>query len=138
MQPSVVYRVVGSIFALLCALTLLNVVAVWQNTQQLLPLSIIYATLDAAMAYAFFTRQRWLVWALGLNLLGQLVLLALRASASGVSMVPVLILIVNAALFWYVYMHRRTFKTTPFGHLVSIEFAAGWLITMYIMVATTL
>lgn len=124
------FVVLGIVFLILGALSFLTVAQGWYLAQTVLPRAGIYGLLDLLVAYGFFARQWWLVPAFGLNALGQLALIGVRAAYTATPLNSFLFACFGAALavglFWYTYRKRDTLLHDRASYVLCALFVLSW------------
>ena len=95
----------------------------------------LYGVLYAAIAFLFFTKERWLLQFFAANLLANLTLFAMRTyAAHGTSLLPVVIVGLNAALVWYLYYNYRSLRDSMVGRIAAGLTFLLWVITIYAVI----
>jgi uncharacterized membrane protein len=127
------YVVLGTAFAVLGALSFLNVAAAWQTGGVFLLGAASYGLMDLIIAYGLFTREWWVPYAFLLNLAGLAALYGTTLLMHGAEAVdPVFYTIalgVNAALAAFLYYTRaRRKKASSLGDGAGAAFAVLWAV----------
>lgn len=127
------YVVLGTAFAVLGALSFLNVAAAWQTGGVFLLGAATYGLMDLLIAYGLFTREWWVPYAFVLNLAGLAALygttLLLQGAAAIDPVFYTMALGVNAvlaALLYYTRVRRK--KTGGIGDGAGAAFALLWAV----------
>jgi|GEM_PF-4521361 len=95
----------------------------------------LYGALYAAIAFLFFTKERWLLQFFAVNLLANLTLFTARTyAAHGTSLLPVIIVGLNAALVWYLYANYRSLRDSMGGRVATALTLILWIVTIYVAI----
>lgn len=127
----------GAAFVLLGGFSLYNAFISWKLNEQGVGMLTLYGVLYLLLAYLLVTRQRWLVYLVGLNAAANLCVWSYRAYAG--HMIPtagVIIVLCNAALFAYLWSMRRGLSDTMTGRVAAAGVFALWLVVLFTAITT--
>jgi hypothetical protein len=144
MTPSRVrlaYIVLGSAFAALGALVLLNVASAWRVGGVFLWSASLYALMDFLVAYGLFNRERWVPHAFLLNLIGLAIMfgttLLFTNAPANIAFYGTAIGI-NALLAAFLYKTAPRSKGEIFRNKAGMAFVALWAVMFCYSIAGNL
>ena len=137
-RVSLAYIVLGTAFAVLGVLILLNVAAAMRVGGVVLWGSVAYALMDLLVAYGLFNRERWVPHAFLLNLIGLAVMFATATLfvEGGANMIFYSFAVgINALLAAFLYKTRVRGKAGLFVDRAGVAFVLLWALMFCYTVA---
>lgn len=127
-NSNALFNSLGVVFALIGGFSLLSVLYAYYLAHVFLAGAAAYAAMDFLIAYAFFSREQWLLWALALNLSAYTLLVLyvglLRPDAS--LAMRLFGFVLNAAVFFVVYRERAELKPSHLAWTTGVPFFLVW------------
>lgn len=134
-RQEIILNSLGVVYALFAVFAFVNVYT-FVHLSGSAPLSYsLYGVLYAAIAFLFFSKERWLLQFFAANLLANLTLFAMRTyAAHGTSLLPVVIVGLNALLVWYLYSSYRSLRDSMTGRIAAGLTFLLWSMTIYAVI----
>lgn len=129
---SALFPAIGTLFLCIGLFTFFNVLVGLHLARTILWGAVLFAAMDFAVAYGFFSKHRWLLYAFLLNALGQIVFVSLHWVNGGLgrnflfSLVGISITFLIAG---YLYYNRRSLTHTAAALYTGIAFFLLWTIS---------
>jgi hypothetical protein len=140
-QVRLAYVALGSAFAALGALVLLNVASAWRVGEVFLWGASMYALMDFLVAYGLFNRERWVPHAFLLNLIGLAIMfgasILFTEGAANLTFYGVA-LGINALLAAFLYRTASRGRGDLLGEKAGMAFVALWAVMFCYSIAGNL
>lgn len=122
---------IGGAYLVLGLFSLFNAFIQWKLGGPTTGQFLMYGLLYVPLAYLFFTRQRWLLWLVGLNLIANILVWSYRVYLwHTFTWLPIVIVGLNALVFWLVWHERATFRDTALGRVAAFISFGFWLLVL--------